>query len=66
MTLGMYSLVVFTLVFISVLSQIFGSLTDKATRDEAGGYDILVDTTPANPVRPPHSRRWTGCRPSPG
>jgi len=52
MTLAMYSLVVFTLVFISVLSQVFASLTDEVTADEGGGYDVLANAAPANPVDP--------------
>ena len=51
MTLAMYSLVVFTLVFISVLSHILGGLTDQAVADEGGGrYDILASASPTNPV----------------
>ena len=50
MTLAMYSLVVFTLVFIAVLSHILGSLTDKTVEDEGGGYDILASVSPTNPV----------------
>ena len=52
MTLAMYSLVVFTLVFISVLSHILGSLTDQTVQDEGGGYDILASVSPTNPVAP--------------
>jgi putative ABC transport system permease protein len=50
MTLAMYSLVVFTLVFISVLSHILGSLTDQTVEAEGGGYDILASMSPTNPV----------------
>ena len=50
MTLTMYALVVFTLVFISVLSGIFGGQVDRFTREEAGGYDLLVKSSPANPL----------------
>lgn len=50
MTLAMYSLVVFTLVFISVLSHILGSLTEQTVADEGGGYDILASSSPTNPV----------------
>ena len=52
MTLAMYSLVIFTLVFISVLSNTLGSLTDQTVADEGGGYDILASVSPANPVAP--------------
>ena len=50
MTLAMYSLVIFTLVFISVLSHILGSLTDQTVADEGGGYDILASVSPTNPL----------------
>ena len=50
MTLAMYSLVIFTLVFIAVLSHILGSLTDQTVADEGGGYDILASVSPANPA----------------
>ena len=61
MTLAMYSLVVFTLVFISVLSHILGGLTDQAVADEGGGvYDILVATSPTNPVAPEELRAFEG------
>jgi putative ABC transport system permease protein len=61
MTLAMYSLVVFTLVFISVLSHILGGLTDQAVADEGGGvYDIIVATSPTNPVDPDELRGFEG------
>ncbi|HEX6209054.1 MAG TPA: ABC transporter permease, partial [Actinomycetota bacterium] len=50
MTLSMYALVVFTLVFISVLSNIFGGQVEDFTRQEAGGYDLLVRSSAANPL----------------
>lgn len=49
LTLGMFSLVVFTMVFIAVLARIFGGQVDDTTRREAGGYDILVDSAASNP-----------------
>jgi putative ABC transport system permease protein len=61
MTLAMYSLVVFTLVFISVLSHILGGLTDQAVADEGGGvYDLIVATSPTNPVDPEELRGFDG------
>ena len=50
MTLAMYSLVIFTLVFIAVLSNTLGSLTDQTAADEGGGYDIMASVAPTNPV----------------
>ncbi len=50
MTLAMYSLVVFTLVFIAVLSQVFSDQVDGLTTSESGGFDILASASPANPI----------------
>ena len=56
LTLAMFSLVVFTMVFIAVLARIFGGQVEDTTRREAGGYDILVDSSASNP---PAARRLT-------
>lgn len=50
MILAMYSLVVFTLVFITVLSSLFASQIDQFTADVAGGFDLQVSSNSANPV----------------
>lgn len=52
MILAMYSLVVFTLVFIVVLSNLFSSQIEDFTADVAGGFDLQVSSNPANPVPP--------------
>lgn len=49
LTLGMFSLVVFTMVFISVLSNVFGGQVDNQVVREAGGYDLVVDSLGSNP-----------------
>ncbi|MDQ4124983.1 MAG: FtsX-like permease family protein [Actinomycetota bacterium] len=49
LTLGMFSLVVFTMVFIAVLARIFGGQVEETARREGGGYDILVDSSASNP-----------------
>ena len=49
LTLGMFSLVVFTMVFISVLSNVFGGQVDNFIAREAGGYDMVVDSLGSNP-----------------
>lgn len=50
MLLGMFSLVVFTMAMLAAISTSMlaqqGELTDQAR----GGYDVLVDTNPANPI----------------
>jgi putative ABC transport system permease protein len=56
LTLGMFSLVIFTMVFISVLSNVFGGQIENTLRKEAGGYDLLVDSLPSNPPSPDQLR----------
>jgi putative ABC transport system permease protein len=48
LTLGMFALVIFTMTFIAVLSNLFGSQVETATRKE-GGFDLLVTASPTNP-----------------
>ncbi|MEA2505522.1 MAG: putative transport system permease protein [Actinomycetota bacterium] len=49
LTLGMYSLVLFTMVFISVLATVFGGQVDSTTRKAAGGFDMFVTASASNP-----------------
>jgi putative ABC transport system permease protein len=49
LTLGMFSLVIFTMVFISVLSNVFGGQVENTLRKEAGSYDIIADSLPSDP-----------------
>jgi putative ABC transport system permease protein len=49
-TLTAYSLIVFTLVFSSVLSGLFSSQARELVADEGGGYDLLVETSSADPL----------------
>jgi putative ABC transport system permease protein len=49
LTLGMFSLVIFTLVMVGVLASVFGGQVATATDEEAGGYDILVTAAESNP-----------------
>jgi putative ABC transport system permease protein len=62
MTLAMYSLVVFTLVFIAVLSHTLGSLTDQVVADEGGGYDIVATSAPSTPLDPAELADAEGVR----
>ena len=62
MTLAMYSLVVFTLVFISVMSHTLGSLTDQVVADEGGGYDIVATSAPTTPLDPAALEEVEGVR----
>jgi putative ABC transport system permease protein len=50
MTLGMFALVVFILVMISVFSAMFSSQLGKFTSDASGGFDVVVESNPSNPV----------------
>jgi putative ABC transport system permease protein len=49
LTLGMYSLVIFTMIFIAVMSNVFGGQVENTTRQEAGSFDILVTASQSNP-----------------
>lgn len=50
MLLGMYSIVIFTLTFLSVFSSLFAAQAPTFARDTAAGYDVLVDSNYSNPV----------------
>lgn len=56
MTLSMYALVVFTLVLISLVSQVFGGHVDAFTKAESGGYHLLVDSARTQPLPPDRIR----------
>ena len=60
LTLGMYSLVIFTLVMVGVMSGVFGRQVADATRDQAGGFDILVTSGESNPPDPARLARMEG------
>lgn len=48
LTLGMFSLVIFTMVFISVLSNVFGGQVENTLAREAGGFDVLASSLPTD------------------
>ena len=50
MTLGMFALVVFILVMVSVFAAMFSSQVGSFTRDASGGYNVVVESNPTNPV----------------
>ena len=52
LTLGMYSLVIFTMTFIAVLSNVFGGQVDTVLKEGAGGYDIIATANATNPPNP--------------
>jgi len=49
-TIGQFSIVVFVLVYISVLSHMFGGQVEEFTAEISGGYNALVESNPANPI----------------
>jgi putative ABC transport system permease protein len=49
-TMGQFAIVVFVLVYISVLANMFAGQVDSLTRDISGGYDTFVKSSPANPI----------------
>jgi putative ABC transport system permease protein len=50
MTLGMFALVVFILVLVSVFASMFAGQIGEFTRDASGGYNVVVQSNPTNPV----------------
>jgi hypothetical protein len=53
MLMGMYAIVIFTLTFMSVFSNLFGAQAPKFAQENAAGYDVLVDSNFSNPVPGP-------------
>lgn len=52
MILGMYSLVVFTLTFITTMSHLFGGQIEDFTRKISGGFALRMESNPSNPAPP--------------
>jgi putative ABC transport system permease protein len=50
MTLGMFALVVFILVLVSVFSSMFSGEIGRFTSDASGGFNVVVQSNPTNPV----------------
>lgn len=50
MTLGMFALVVFILVLVSVFASMFGGQIGQFTRNASGGFNVVVQSNPSNPV----------------
>lgn len=49
LTLGMYSLVIFTMVFLSSMSSSFNGQVVNFTDKERGGFDLIVNASGSNP-----------------
>ncbi len=50
MTLGMFAIVVLTLVYIAMLSHMFQGQVDEITADLSGGFGVVVTSNPSDPV----------------
>ena len=50
LTIAMYALVVFILTFITALAHMIDRQVEAATANVAGGYDVVVSSSAANPV----------------
>jgi putative ABC transport system permease protein len=62
MTLGMFALVVFILVYVSVIGAMFAGQLDQFTRDSSGGFDVIVSSNPSDPVALARVARLPGVR----
>jgi len=51
-SLAMYSLIIFTLAFMAVLSNSFSLQTTDIADSTAAGHDIMIRSNPANPINP--------------
>jgi putative ABC transport system permease protein len=50
MTLGMFAIVVLTIVYLSFISLMFRQQVDDIASDLSGGYGIVVNSNPSDPV----------------
>lgn len=60
MTLSMYSLVMFMLVFVTVFSHVFAGQVVNFTHEVGGGFTVQVSSNPADPVPPRAVSRMPG------
>ena len=51
LTIAMYALVVFILTFITALAHMIDAQVDTASASVRGGYDVVVNSSAANPVQ---------------
>ncbi|MDJ0769731.1 MAG: FtsX-like permease family protein [Ilumatobacter sp.] len=49
MTLGMFGIVILTIVYVSFISLMFRNQAEEITADLSGGFDIVVTTNPSDP-----------------
>ncbi|MGH2736853.1 MAG: ABC transporter permease [Actinomycetota bacterium] len=60
LTLGMYSLVIFTMVFLASMSASFNGQVEQFTDKERGGFDLVVDASASNPPSVEQLREFEG------
>ncbi|MEY2465017.1 MAG: putative transport system permease protein, partial [Acidimicrobiaceae bacterium] len=48
--LGMYSLVVFVLVFLASFADVFQAQAPRVAREASAGYDVVLDVNPSSPL----------------
>ena len=48
--MGMFALVIFGLVFMSVITHLYGEQAPRYVQDIGAGYTVVVDSSPGNPV----------------
>jgi putative ABC transport system permease protein len=58
LTVAMYALVVFILVFITTISHLINNVADDASAAVRGGYDVYVSSSTANPINEAELRRF--------
>ena len=64
MTLGMFSIVVLTLVFMSQMTYMFNTQADTFARELSGGFGAVITANPSSPIPPERARG--GARRHPG
>ncbi|MGO9875265.1 MAG: ABC transporter permease [Acidimicrobiia bacterium] len=62
MTLGMFALVVFILVYVSVIGSMFAGQLGQFTHDASGGFNVLISSNPSDPVPFAQLSREAGVR----
>ena len=62
LTIAMYALVVFVLTFITSIAHMIDRQVETASANASGGYHVVVDSSPANPVPIAELARLGGVR----
>jgi putative ABC transport system permease protein len=62
MTLGMFALVVFILVYVSVIGAMFAGQLNQFTANASGGFNAIASSNPSDPVSVDELERIPGVR----